>query len=96
MSDFLSTEEPEYAEVAIIADRFRWDSFVEGYIVTRWRALVKVMITEVGVRLSPVKWGTQFIDQLLQITHKQWIYWNSGVHFKMADGITLAEHNKYI
>ena len=43
--------------------------------------------------LSPKKWGVQFIEHLLAITHRQWIFRNSKVHLKKLDGLTEAEHN---
>ena len=38
------------------------------------------------------KWGRLFITKLLNITHKQWIFRNSHIHYKKLDGMTEAQH----
>ena len=38
------------------------------------------------------QWGKNFIDSLLSLTHKQWIFRNSKVHFK-TDGLTATQHD---
>ena len=38
------------------------------------------------------KWGAEFVDKLLQLTHRQWILRNTETHFKLPDGWSLAEH----
>ena len=38
------------------------------------------------------QWGKKFIDSLLSLTHKQWIFRNSKVHFK-TDGLTATQHD---
>ena len=54
-----------------------------------------VLLETPWLYLSPEKWGHQFIEYLLQITHKQWNFRkNSGVHYRGLDGLTEAEHDK--
>ena len=55
---------------------------------------MKPALAESSLYLTPERWGRTFIDKLLQITHKQWMYRNSEVHYKLPDGMTLAEHDK--
>ena len=38
--------------------------------------------------------GRGFIEHLLQLTHKQWLFRNSRKHFRRVDGLTEAEHTK--
>ncbi len=40
----------------------------------------------------PRKWGTQFIENLLNIMHKKWIFRHSRVHYRGLDGLTAAQH----
>ena len=37
-------------------------------------------------------WATGLTERLIKITHRQWLYRNSTVHFKSKDGRKLAEH----
>ena len=46
-----------------------------------------------NIYFTPTRWGQQFIEQLLSITHKQWIFRNSKVHLRKLDGLTEGEHN---
>ena len=57
---------------------------------------MKPILLDSGLYLSPERWGRGFIEQLLQLTHKQWLYRNSRKHFKRRDGLTEAEHLKTI
>ena len=31
-------------------------------------------------------------EQILQLTHKKWIFCNDHVHYKKLDGFTMAQH----
>ena len=42
--------------------------------------------------MSAERWAQLFVEKLLELTHKQWIFRNSKVHFKRADGLTENEH----
>ena len=38
-------------------------------------------------------WGTRgLMEKLIQITHSQWIFRNSHVHFKKLEGMTKEQH----
>ena len=92
MVDCLSIEDDEYQLLAEDTDRLRWDCFLEGRIAARWISVVKLQLKTNNIYLSPSQWGQQFIEQLLSITHKQWIFRNSKVHLQKLDGLTEREH----
>ena len=52
---------------------------------------MKPVLLALTMRLTPTRWGAQSIELLLQITHKQWLFRNSGVHFRGEDGLTQVE-----
>ncbi len=39
-----------------------------------------------------VKWGCGFVELLINATHKQWLSRNSKKHNKVADGLTVEQH----
>ena len=101
MVDCLHVENTSYQLLAESTDRLRWDSFVEGRISTVWLEVVKPQLLAGNTYLSPQRWGRQFIEQLLQLTHKQWIFRNSRLHYKKLDGLTLTwrllkQHSKQL
>ena len=73
-------------------DRLGWDSFVEGRISKVFLEVMKPVLLEAGTYLSVERWSREFIELLLQLTHKQWIFRNSRKHFTRLDGMTEAEH----
>ena len=36
------------------------------------------------------------MEQLLRITHRQWLHRNAQLHFKRADGLTSAQHKQLV
>lgn len=85
------------ADLEIVArsqDRLGWDCFVEGRISKVFLEHMKPVLLEYGTYLSPERWGRTFIELLLQLTHKQWLFRNSRKHFRRLDGLTESEHLK--
>jgi hypothetical protein len=39
-------------------------------------------------------WATKFIQQILHITHQQWLFRNARVHIRLLEGKTTDEHNE--
>ena len=93
MIDCLQGPDTNFEVLAEVTDRLGWDCLLEGRVSKVWLEVVSPMLHESGTYLSPTRWGQQFIAQLLNITHKQWIFRNSYVHYKI-DGLSPAEHNK--
>ncbi len=94
MLECLRLNNDEYCDLKEATDWLQWDCFLEGRISPCWIRLMKPVFLQACLRLPPEKWGQQFIKYLLQITHKQWIFQNSGVHCKGFNGLTQAAHNK--
>lgn len=93
MSECLHCDNTDYQLLAEVCDKLTWDSFVEGRISTLWLEIMKPQLMDATyVYLSPTKWGQLFIERLLQLTHKQWIFRNSRKHYRRLDGLTEAEH----
>ena len=95
MTNCLEYDSEQYMAVATATDDLRWDSFVEGRISPLWLDIMKPILMENKsvLFLTPERWGAIFIEHLVSITHKQWIFRNSKVHFK-KDGHTEAEHER--
>ena len=97
MQDFviLELKEPEYQQLAQETDSLRWDCFIEGRATKLWIDIVIVtpQLKESQLFLSPNRWGLQFLEYLLVITHRQWIFRNSKVHLQKLGGLTEAEDN---
>ncbi len=92
MSECLCYSNTDYELLAEYSDRLRWDSLLEGHISSLWIQIMKPALLNSRQYLSPRKWGTQFIEHLLNITHKQWIFHKSCVHYRGLDGLTAAQH----
>jgi hypothetical protein len=82
--------------VAKESDRLGWDSFLEGRITSLWLSMVLPMLRKSVHSLLPPSWDLQLINKLHNIVHKQWIYRNTGIHYRGTDGFTMPEHNKII
>jgi hypothetical protein len=54
---------------------------------------IKPMYLRYNPRGSIENWGAKFIMNLIGLTHKQWLYMNSDVHY-VIDDLTALEHRK--
>src|SRR6056300_980715 len=70
-----------------------WDNFLEGRISTLFLEVVSSDLNLTKKGLTPSRWGTKFIQHLLALTHKQWLFRNSHVHYKKLDGMTADQHD---
>ena len=92
----LSVQTPKYVNLAGVCDRIGYGGLVEGIIASMWLEVVRSILKEAGLRLSPQQWGRDFVAKLINITHKQWIFWNSKKHFRGEGGLTAAESQSII
>ncbi len=69
-----------------------WDSFVKGHILILLLDSIRPFLNQWLPWKSIKKWGIKFINALLSLTHKHWIFQNSDVHC-MIDGLTDIQHN---
>ncbi len=72
-------------------DRLGWDCFVEGLITVLFLECICRLFLQCTPQKSLEKWGVSFLKSLLNLTHKQWIFRNAGVHHKI-DGLTQEQH----
>ena len=93
LSSCISSKHSKYVLLAEVQDKMGWDNFVEGRISTLWLDTIAPFLKQAS-RKSIHQWGKLFIDSLLSLTHKQWIFQNSKVHFK-TDGLISAQHDAF-
>jgi len=77
-----------------MTDQLGWDNFVEGRISKVFLEAVKPDLAGKRYRMKPERWCKTLICKLLELTHKQWLFRNSHVHYKKLDGLTLAQHDQ--
>ncbi len=80
-----------YLQMSQSQDRLGWDCFVEGCISVLLLECIHPLFVQWTPQKSLEKWGAQFLKTLLNLTHKQWIFWNADVHYKI-DGLTQEQH----
>ena len=73
-------------------DRLGWDNFVEGRLCSLWLQHREADIERWGLRSTAESWATGLIHRLLELTHRQWIYRNTEVHFVPEGGLTARQH----
>ena len=79
----------EYQLVAKFHDRLGWDNFVEGRLCSIWLQHREADIARHRLRSTAESWARGLIHRLLELTHRQWIYRNTEVHFVTEGGLTL-------
>ncbi len=90
MQDCSWVEEAGLHLLAIASNRVRWDCFLEGRIARKWIVFVTPLLQ--GTKIRPVMRAKTLITKLLNITHKQWLYRNSRMHYSGQEGVTLEQH----
>jgi len=81
-----------YESLVKAHDNLGWDNFLEGRICTLFLEAYRCDLED---DVSPYRvdaWGRGFIERLIRITHAQWIFRNSHVHYKKLEGMTEAQH----
>ena len=72
-------------QIAVAHDKLGWTNFVEGRISKKY---VEVQTDHIlsntnsrRRRKSSAKWASGFVDGLIRITHRQWLYRNEYIHY---------------
>jgi hypothetical protein len=73
---------PQFKALAASQDLIGWRDFTEGHISTHFYAIQTFHLAMSSSYLNVEDWTKQFISELLQITHSQWIFWNISLHNK--------------
>jgi len=81
----------KYGVLAEYHDKLGWQNFVEGRLLSYYIDIQRSYLATQKTYLTAEGWGKGIIEQLLRITHKQWLLRNSLLHYKCADGRTMAE-----
>ncbi len=94
LQNCIGVKDPGLRIVAMESNRLRWDSFVEGRSLSEWVSYLATLLKSAGSQMHQATWGKSFISKLFNITHKQWIFWNSQLHYCGKEGITLQQHRE--
>ena len=86
--------EEKYRELARIHDTLGWDNFVGGRIPHWYLQCHRLHRAEEGKFYAVEKWGRGLIERLVQLTHKQWLFRNSHIHYKKLEGLSRAQHEE--
>ena len=81
--------------MAVLHDRLGWRSFLEGRISTVLIQEMHIHLANSPARIGVSDWARGFVNFLLRITHRQWTYRNSVVHYQV-EGRSVQDHNDII
>ena len=84
-----------FSALASAFDHLGWRCLLEGRIPTLLVQEMHNHLSNTASRIGALDWTAGFVERLLRITHRQWQYRNSVVHFKV-DGLTRDEHEAVI
>ena len=91
-------QHPALQTVASDIDTLGWDCLLEGRVVPK--SLFTLQLTTYLQRNESYwkikTWASHFIQHLLNITHRQWLYRNARLHLRKLDGMTTSEHKAII
>ncbi len=80
---------------SIDVDNLGWDCFMEGQIPHSLNLSIKPMFLWYNPCGSVDIWGSNFIKSLVGLTHKQWLYRNSDVHY-VTNNLTALQHRELV
>ena len=75
-------------------DILGWDNFLEGRIGDQLFRVQDRHLRCIQSRRHIKTWAISFIQQVLNITHEQWLYRNTRIHIRLVEGKTAAEHRE--
>ena len=91
MTDCLGNHASPFMQVlAEVHDRLGWDNFIESMICTMYFKVAKFFIPST-LGLAAESWGCQFFHKLMVAMHKQWLFYNSHLHYKKLDALTVQQ-----
>lgn len=73
-----------YSLLAKFHDTLGWQNFVEGRFVSLYVEYQRKLLQTIETYRTAESWAQGFIDQLLRITHDQWLHRNNLLHYKQA------------
>ena len=84
----------KYIELACTQDKLGWDNLLSGWMCTLFLDNHRQWLAGDALHYAILKWGRGLIEKLILITHRQWVFRNSHVHFKKLEGMTEVQHLK--
>ena len=75
-------------------DRLGWDCMLEGRIPKHFVVHQRAHLAHTKTRMTAKTWTRLLITKQLQITHKQWLLWNTRTHIKRKGDMNEEDHNK--
>ena len=85
---------PYLAKWATEMDTLGWENFMEGRIGLTLLEMQQETLKNAGSRQHIKSWAVEYIQHILGITHKQWVYRNTRTHICLLDGKTEADHER--
>ena len=89
-----------YERLAQAHDKLGWDNFLEGRICVLYLELQQDYMDSHSFlfryRPSIESWARGLMSQLLQLTHRQWLYRNTYLYFTKVEGRTEVQHEQVI
>jgi hypothetical protein len=89
-------------ELAYKQEATGWDDLMEGKIIKHFQVVQSRFLPRCPTMLNASNWTKQFINQLIHITHSQWIYCNisknhsTHIQLERLDLMSLLRHiNKF-
>jgi hypothetical protein len=82
-----------FSSISVDIDNLGWDYFVEGQIPQSLIIAIKSMYIRYNPRNLVDIWGSRLIKSLISLTHKQWLFRNSDVHY-ISKGLTAHQHDE--
>lgn len=90
MTDIVSeSDDKELLKYAREHDELGWSNLLEGRVSTTLFLMQKTSMEEMGAKITLPKWSGLFVQNLILMTHRQWLYRNAQVvHLKKVEGRT--------
>ena len=87
---------PTMRDIFLVQDRIPWQAFMEGKVCREIFAHQALALQASHSKLSITSWAKKFLDQLLHITHAQWIYRNVSLHDKDTGYLNLRKREEIL
>ena len=86
----------KYQLLARYQDRLGWQNFIEGRFTSYLVHVQREHLRDSDTWRTAESWASGLMDQLLRLTHRQWLHRNARLHFRRPDGRTQLQHNEIV
>ena len=77
-------------------DILGWQNFIEGCFLSYMVQLQRQYLSDRDTWRTAESWARGLIEQLLRITHRQWLLRNALLHYRLPDSRTYTEREQLI